>query len=48
MVVLLREDIPLSSGVDVLVVTGVNPGMVIVELWNSGADAPFEIHVVGR
>jgi hypothetical protein len=26
----------------------VNPGMVIVELWNSGADAPFEIHVVGR
>jgi len=38
----------LSSDIDVLVVTSVNPGRVLAELWNSGIRDPFEIHVVTR
>ena len=38
----------LSSDIDVLVVTSVNPGRVLAELWVSGIREPFEIHVVDK
>jgi predicted nucleotidyltransferase len=38
----------LASDIDVLVVTGLRPSMVMVRLWLSGFKEPFEIHVAGR
>lgn len=35
----------LSSDIDVLVVTRLDPGLVHLELWKSGIKDPFEIHV---
>lgn len=36
----------LSSDIDVLVVTDLNPGLVLAELWGNGVKEQFEIHVV--
>jgi hypothetical protein len=36
----------LSSDIDVLVVTVLNPGLVLAELWRNGVEEPFEVHVV--
>lgn len=33
---------------DVLVVTGLPPEVVISKLWGAGIGDPFEVHVVGR
>jgi len=38
----------LSSDIDILVVTGLNPGRVLATLWERGVGDPFEIHVVKR
>ena len=38
----------LSSDIDVLVVTKLNPGKVLAALWERGIEDPFEIHVVKR
>ncbi|ADN50562.1 nucleotidyltransferase domain-containing protein [Vulcanisaeta distributa] len=35
----------LSSDIDVLVVTNVNPGIILERLWKAGIGPPFEIHV---
>lgn len=37
---------PLSSDIDVLVVTKLKPGEVLAALWSKGIKSPFEIHVV--
>jgi len=34
-----------SSDIDILVVTNLNPAVVISELWKKGIKDPFEIHV---
>lgn len=38
----------LSSDVDVLVVTNLNPGEVLAALWKRDIKDPFEVHVVNR
>jgi predicted nucleotidyltransferase len=38
----------LSSDIDVLVVTNLNPGRALAALWEKGIEDPFEIHVVKR
>ncbi|WP_054841722.1 nucleotidyltransferase domain-containing protein [Vulcanisaeta distributa] len=35
----------LSSDIDVLVITSVDPGIVLERLWRAGIGPPFEIHV---
>lgn len=38
----------LSSDIDVLVVTDVDPGKILAELWLAGIGDPFEVHVVSK
>lgn len=38
----------LSSDIDVLVVTNVEPGKVLAVLWEHGIKDPFEVHVITR
>ena len=38
----------LSSDIDIIIVTYLNPGKVLAELWNNGIREPFEVHVVVR
>jgi predicted nucleotidyltransferase len=38
----------ISSDIDILVVSNLQPGRIIAELWSSGIDDPFEIHVITR
>lgn len=35
----------LTSDIDVLVITTINPGVVLEKLWRAGIGDPFEIHV---
>ncbi|MGC8571432.1 MAG: nucleotidyltransferase domain-containing protein [Caldivirga sp.] len=37
-----------SSDIDVLVVTGISPPLVMVKLWEAGISDPFEIHVINK
>jgi len=39
---------PLSSDIDVLIVTDKPPGEVLAKLWEKGVKDPFEIHVVTK
>lgn len=38
----------LSSDIDVLIVTDVQPGVVLAKLWEKGVKEPFEIHVTSK
>ncbi len=38
----------LSSDIDILIVTSMDPGKVLAILWNNGFEDPFEFHIVSR
>ncbi|MDJ0270715.1 MAG: nucleotidyltransferase domain-containing protein [Aigarchaeota archaeon] len=41
-----RGDYTLASDVDILIVTRMQPGFILKELWLKGFREPFEFHVV--
>jgi predicted nucleotidyltransferase len=43
-----RGDNALISDIDILIVTSLNPSLVIATLWQAGFDEPFEFHVVSN